>query len=181
MNYRGRPGFSLVEIMVVVVVTSAIAATAASLLVTALRANNEVLKSQNQQRVLARFELTVRADIRQAERAELVDEPASSVPMLRLSNAEGAVVEYQSNVAGLDRRQYDAERKLIAREQFAVHIPVTAVWELDKPPSQGVTLRFVAQGHQRTVPAFWLAYRIRCVAGRNTGRVSPAPAGDSQT
>jgi type II secretory pathway pseudopilin PulG len=158
MTRRKRRGMTLLEVIVIVTALLVIATAAGVMLASALRSSNDATSGLMRHRALAQLDRQMRRDVRAASGAKVEEE------QLTLTKDAKSIV-YEQQGSGVERRESDADGKLLRREQFRFDAPVTVHWKVSDAAAQTVTLSFEPLPHRSEVSEGWRGMQTTAIVG----------------
>jgi hypothetical protein len=158
MRRRRRRGLTLLEMIVIVTALLVIATAAGVMLAAALRSSNDATAGLMRHRALAQLDRQLRRDVRAAGDVKL-DEA-----VLTLTKDAHRIV-YEQSASGIERRELDADGKLLRREQFRLDAPVTARWQVADAAPHTVTLSFAPLPNRPEAGEGWRGMQTTAVVG----------------
>ena len=176
MNSRSpacRPGYSLLELIVVMSVGSIIGTTAIMLLGALLAADRGARAHLQESASLSRLSRQFRADVAAAEDASIEmpsatkrDSPERSFPRLTLHGASGETITYVGE-PGRAVRKAQGESGADRQESYALPEPLALTFEIDSMSSQRILTMSLAAGDDQQTSSVRLGWRVEAALGRD--------------
>jgi prepilin-type N-terminal cleavage/methylation domain-containing protein len=177
-RYRRPRGYSLLEMVVVIAVTSALAGAVTVMLSGMLRGQSAAADNLMQVRTLSRLDAQFRRDVRAATAADLAEDAQSQTQSLTLTLPAQLTVTYIATQRRVQRVERDGD-KITRREEYAWEAPTSARWNKTDTSPPAVSVTFHSTDKVSPVVA-WEALGTTAVLGSDTRLgLAPAPANSS--
>ena len=175
-----RAGYSLVEAMVAISISSVLASVALGLLGALVRADHSGRRHLNETQSLARLAGQLRADIGAAEEASLSDSKARL--LLRLPG--GRSVEYAAEPGRATREERLGDVRQL-HEQFVLPEAARLQFAVDEDPKSGVAAASLApeinEGGSEGIKGARLGWRVEAAIGRALRITRKVSAGNADS